>query len=45
MLRSTARRDVFAWKRGETASSAGQVMDFNGITAKALTERAIALLH
>ncbi len=45
MLRSSVRRDVFAWKRGETTASAGQIMSFNGITADALTKRAIELLH
>ncbi len=45
MLRSSVRRDVFAWKRGETTASAGQIMSFNGITAEALTKRAIELLH
>jgi phosphoketolase len=45
MLRSTAKRDTFAWKRGETTSSAGQLMAFNGITAEALTKRAIELVH
>ncbi|MDJ0724219.1 MAG: phosphoketolase [Prochloraceae cyanobacterium] len=44
MLRSTAKRDTFAWKRGETASSASQIMEFNGITAEALTKRATELL-
>ena len=45
MLRSAVKRDTFAWKRGETASSAGQVMAFNGLTAEALTKRAIELVH
>lgn len=45
MLRSTLKRDLFAWKRGETTASAGQLMTFNGITADALTKRAIELLH
>ena len=44
MLRSTCARDVFAWKRGETASSAGQIMEFNNITASALAKRATELL-
>ncbi|WP_448604369.1 phosphoketolase family protein [Thermoleptolyngbya sp.] len=43
MLRSTARRDVFAWKRGETTASAGELMALNGITGEALATRAIAL--
>lgn len=45
MLRSTAKRDTFAWKRGETTASAGELMAFNGITAEALTKRAIELIH
>jgi phosphoketolase len=45
MLRSNAKRDTFAWKRGETTASAGELMAFNGITAEALVKRAIALAH
>lgn len=44
MLRSAVKRDTFAWKRGETASSAGQVMEFNGLTAEALSKRATELV-
>jgi phosphoketolase len=44
MLRSNAKRDTFAWKRGETTSSAGQLMAFNGLTARALTVRAKELI-
>jgi phosphoketolase len=44
MLRSIAKRDVFAWKRGETAASAGQVMKFNGLTAENLVKRAVELM-
>ncbi|MEM9767512.1 MAG: phosphoketolase, partial [Cyanobacteria bacterium P01_D01_bin.71] len=44
MLRSQAPRDTFAWKRGETASSATQIMALNGITADSFVERAKALL-
>jgi phosphoketolase len=44
LLRSTAPRDVFAWKRGETTASAGQLMSYNGLTAEALSERALQLL-
>jgi phosphoketolase len=43
MLRSTAKRDVLCWKRGETTASAGELMDFNGITATALVKRALEL--
>ncbi|HEY9825234.1 MAG TPA: phosphoketolase, partial [Stenomitos sp.] len=44
MLRSTARRDVFAWKRGETTASAGELMAFNGITGEALAARSLELI-
>lgn len=45
LLRSTAKRDTIAWKRGETTASAGELMAINGITAEKLVERAIALLR
>ncbi|HKB58454.1 MAG TPA: phosphoketolase [Gallionellaceae bacterium] len=38
-----AKRDTFAWKRGETTASPGEIMDFNGLTADALAARARAL--
>ena len=44
MLRSNSKRDVFAWKRGETASSAGQIMAFNGLNAGNFVKRAMELL-
>ncbi len=44
MLRSICPRDTFAWKRGETTATAGQLMAFNGITAEAITARSIQLL-
>ncbi len=44
MLRSNCKRDTFAWRRGETTSSAGELMAFNGLTAEGLKERAIALV-
>jgi phosphoketolase len=44
LLRSRSPRDTFAWKRGETAATAGELMAFNGLTAEALYQRAIALL-
>jgi phosphoketolase len=44
LLRSTAPRDLFAWKRGDTAASAGAVMTFNGLTAGAFVQRAMTLL-
>ncbi|HIK28863.1 MAG: phosphoketolase [Oscillatoriaceae bacterium SKW80] len=45
MLRSNVKRDIFAWKRGETTASAGELMAFNGLTAEALTKRALELIH
>ena len=44
MLRSNSKRDLFAWKRGETASSATQIMEFNGITADNFVKRAKELI-
>jgi phosphoketolase len=44
MLRSQARRETFAWQRGETTASPGELMAFNGLTAEALAQRAKALL-
>ena len=40
MLRSNCKRDTFAWKRGETGASAGEIMAYNGLTADALAKRA-----
>lgn len=45
MLRSSAKRDTFAWKRGETTASAGELMAFNGMTAEAMVKRAVSLLQ
>ena len=45
MLRSTAKRDTFAWRRGETTASAGELMAFNGLTAQALAKRGMELVH
>jgi phosphoketolase len=45
MLRSNSKRDIFAWKRGETTATAGELMAFNGITAEALVKRSLELLH
>jgi phosphoketolase len=45
MLRSNCPRDTFAWKRGETTASAGEIMAFNGLTAEALSNRAITLVN
>jgi phosphoketolase len=45
LMRTRApRRDVMAWKRGETTASAGEIMAFNGLTGDAMAERAAALL-
>jgi phosphoketolase len=44
MLRSESKRDVFAWKRGETTASVGELMAFNGLTAEALAKRAEELI-
>ncbi len=44
MLRSNSKRDMFAWKRGETGNSAGQIMEFNGITSEAFVKRAMELI-
>ena len=39
LLRTRApQRDVFAWKRGETTASPGEIMAFNGITAEAIAD-------
>jgi phosphoketolase len=45
LLRTRApRRDVFAWKRGETTASPQEIMEFNGITGEAMAARARALV-
>jgi hypothetical protein len=45
LLRTRApRRDVFAWKRGETTASPQEIMDFNGITGEAMAARAKVLV-
>ncbi|BAZ11975.1 hypothetical protein NIES4071_38030 [Calothrix sp. NIES-4071] len=44
MLRSNCARDTFAWKRGETTASAGELMAFNGLTADALVKRGMQLV-
>jgi hypothetical protein len=41
---STAPRDTFAWKRGETTATAGQLMAFNGITVEAICNRGLELV-
>lgn len=45
MLRSALPRDVFAWRRGETTNSAGQLMCLNGLTSDRFAARAKALLN
>ncbi len=44
MLRSRAKRDTFAWKRGETTASPAQLMALNGLTAENLVKRAMELV-
>jgi phosphoketolase len=44
MLRSTVRRDIFAWQRGETTATPTELMELNGISAKALAKRTIDLM-
>jgi phosphoketolase len=39
-----ARRDTFAWKRGETTASPAEIMDFNGLTGDAMAARVNTLL-
>jgi phosphoketolase len=45
MLRSNSPRDTFAWQRGETTASAGDLMAFNGLTAAALAKRGMELIE
>ena len=45
MLRSNAKRDTFACKRGETTANAGELMALNGLTSDALAERAKQLIQ
>ncbi|WP_373540109.1 hypothetical protein [Chamaesiphon sp.] len=42
--RSISPRDTFAWKRGETTATAGQLIAFNGITVEALCKRDLELV-
>ena len=44
MLRSTAKRGTFAWKRGETTASPAELMALNGLTAENLVKRAMELV-
>ena len=45
LLRTRAlRRDVMAWKRGETTATPGEIMAFNDLTAEAMANRASKLL-
>ncbi|GAA6620270.1 phosphoketolase [Scytonema sp. NUACC26] len=44
MLRSICKRDTFAWRRGETTASAGELMAFNGLTAETLKKRGLELV-
>ncbi len=45
MLRSNCKRDTLSWRRGETTSSAGELMGFNNLTAEALKEKAMKLVN
>ncbi len=45
MLRSNSKRDTLSWRRGETTSSAGELMGFNNLTAEALKEKAMKLVN
>ena len=45
LLRSRApRRDVFAWKRGETTASPNELFEFNGMTGEDIAGRVQGLL-
>ncbi len=44
LLRSTVRRDVLCWRRGETVATPGELMSLNGVDAEAIVERARRLL-
>lgn len=45
MLRTrTARRDLFSWKRGDTAASPKEIMALNGLTGTTMATRAQELL-
>ncbi len=39
-----AKRDLFTWRRGETTASAAELIEFNGLTADDLVQRASRLL-
>lgn len=44
MLRTRATsRDVFAWKRGETTASPGELMSYNGLTPEAMVRKVLSL--
>jgi phosphoketolase len=45
LLRSSARRDVLCWQRGETVASPAELMRVNGVDAPAIEARAKALLE
>jgi len=45
MLRSNSQRDSFAWKRGETTASAGELMAFRAIANASASRRELALLQ
>jgi phosphoketolase len=43
LLRSRTRRDVLAWKRGETGSGPQQLIELNGLSGAAIAKRALEL--
>ena len=46
MLRAThPRRDLMSWKRGETAASPKEIMEFNGLSGTAIAAQAQELLR
>lgn len=46
LVRSRApKRDLLTWRRGETTASAGELIEFNGLTADDIVERATRLLQ
>ena len=45
MLRArNPRRDLLSWKRGETAANPKEIMEYNGLSAEAISTRVIQLI-
>ncbi len=44
LLRSRTRRDVLAWKRGETCAGPQQLIELNGLSSAAIAKRALEIL-